>query len=247
MQASIQTVAAQATPMLAVTDLHSRYGRIEALHGVSLAVSPGEIVVLVGANGAGKTTLLRCISGVQPTSGGEVTFAERAITRMQPEARVRAGICQVPEGRQVFSPMSIEDNLRMGAHTRPVSEIEGSLAEMYALFPVLKEKRALPAGTLSGGQQQMLALGRALMGKPKLLLLDEPSMGLAPLIVEEIFRIVRQLRDRGITILLVEQNARAALAIADRGYVMETGRIVLSGGGRELLSNAQVQKAYLGM
>ena len=246
-QASTPTVAAQATPMLAVTDLHSRYGRIEALHGVSLAVTPGEIVVLVGANGAGKTTLLRCISGVQPTSGGDVTFAERTITRMQPEARVRAGICQVPEGRQVFSPMSTEDNLRMGAHTRPVSEIEASLAEMYALFPILKEKRSLPAGTLSGGQQQMLALGRALMGKPKLLLLDEPSMGLAPLIVEEIFRIVRQLRDRGITILLVEQNARAALAIADRGYVMETGRIVLSGGGRELLSNAQVQKAYLGM
>ncbi|MBU6496922.1 MAG: ATP-binding cassette domain-containing protein [Rhodospirillales bacterium] len=234
-------------PMLAVRGISTRYGRIEALRDVSLEVHAGQLVVLVGANGAGKTTLLRCLSGVQPVTGGDVTFAGRTMTRLAPEARVRAGICQVPEGRQVFAPMSIEDNLLMGAHTRPAGEIASGLGEIYALFPVLEEKRRLPAGTLSGGQQQMLALGRALMGKPRLLLLDEPSMGLAPLIVEEIFRIVCRLRDSGITILLVEQNARAALAIADRGYVMETGRILLSGTGPDLLDNEQVKKAYLGM
>lgn len=234
-------------PMLAVDDLHSAYGRIEVLHGVSIRVMPGQLVALVGANGAGKTTLLRCISGVQPVTAGSVTMQGTGITRMASDARVRAGVCQVPEGRHVFQPMSIDDNLRMGGYSRPAGEIAASLDEVYTLFPVLRERRGAPAGVLSGGQQQMVALGRALMGKPKILLLDEPSMGLAPLIVAEIFRIVKMLRDAGITILLVEQNARAALSIADYAYVMETGRIALEGPGRDLLNSDNVRKAYLGM
>ena len=233
--------------MLEVRDLVTRYGRIEVLHGLSIEVRQGQLVALVGANGAGKTTLLRCISGVQPVSGGAILLKGDAITAARPDARVRAGVCQVPEGRQVFAPMTIEDNLKMGAYTRPASEIAESLKEVYALFPILQEKRDLPAGTLSGGQQQMLALGRALMGKPQLLLLDEPSMGLAPLIVEEIFRIIRMLKQNGITILLVEQNARAALSIADHAYVVETGRVTLQGPGPELLANDDVRRAYLGM
>ncbi len=233
--------------LLEVSDLTCRYGRIEALHGVSLRVGAGELVALVGANGAGKTTLLRTISGVQPAAGGSIRFGGQDITRMRPDARVRGGIAQVPEGRQVFAPMSIEDNLIMGAYTRPGSEIRGGLDEVYDLFPILRERRKLPAGTLSGGQQQMLALGRAMMSKPKLLLLDEPSMGLAPLIVEEIFRIVKMLKEAGITILLVEQNARAALALADHAYVLETGSVSLEGPGPELLKNDDVRRAYLGM
>nr|WP_248281620.1 ABC transporter ATP-binding protein [Aromatoleum petrolei] len=225
----------------------SHYGRIQALHGIDLDVKQGQLVALVGANGAGKTTLLRTISGVQPASGGVVRFKGEDITRLAPEKRVRAGICQVPEGRQVFGPMSIEDNLRLGAYFRRDREIEQDLERMYGIFPILKEKRALPAGTLSGGQQQMLAMARALMGRPKLLLLDEPSMGLAPLLVEEIFRVIRSLKAEGITIFLVEQNAHAALAIADIGYVIETGHTILSGPGPELLHDEQVKKAYLGM
>ena len=236
-----------AETLLEIRDLRARYGRIEALHGVSLDVASGQLVALVGANGAGKTTLLRCVSGLRPASAGTIRFSGADITGARPEARVRAGICQVPEGRQVFGPMTIEDNLRLGAYTRPTSEIAAGLEEIYALFPVLAEKRALPAGTLSGGQQQMLALGRALMGKPRLLLLDEPSMGLAPLIVEEIFRVILRLKAAGMTILIVEQNAVAALSIADHAYVMETGEIGLSGGGRELLANEDVRRAYLGM
>jgi len=237
-----------ATPLLEIDRLESRYGRIKALHGVSITVRQGELVALVGANGAGKTTLLRCISGVQPVTAGELRFAGESITCARPESRVRAGICQSPEGRQVFAPMSIEDNLIMGAHTRPGREIAQGLTEIFELFPILAERRKLPAGTLSGGQQQMLAIGRALMGKPKLLLLDEPSMGLAPLIVEDIFRIVRMLKEqRGMTILLVEQNARAALAISDYAYVLETGGVSLEGSGTDLLSNDMVQRAYLGM
>ena len=234
-------------PLLAIEGLTSHYGRIQALHGIDLEIGQGQLVALVGANGAGKTTLLRAISGVQPISGGAIRFGGEEIARVSADRRVRAGICQVPEGRQVFGPMSIEDNLRLGAFTRPKEDLAGDMERMYQLFPILKEKRLLLAGTLSGGQQQMLAMARALMGRPKLLLLDEPSMGLAPLLIAEIFRIVKSLRDQGITIFLVEQNARAALSIADVGYVIETGAITLSGPGPELLDNEQVQSAYLGM
>jgi branched-chain amino acid transport system ATP-binding protein len=236
-----------APPVLQIQTLHSHYGPIQALHGIDIEVREGQLVALVGANGAGKTTLLRAISGVQPVSAGAIRFGGVDITRASADQRVRSGICQVPEGRQVFGPMSVEDNLRLGAYTRPKSELAGDLDRVFALFPVLKEKRLLTAGMLSGGQQQMLAMARALMGHPKLLLLDEPSMGLAPLLIREIFRIVESLRDQGITIFLVEQNAHAALAIADIGYVIETGGIVLSGPGPELLDNEQVQSAYLGM
>ncbi|SFL44533.1 branched-chain amino acid transport system ATP-binding protein [Rugamonas rubra] len=234
-------------PLLAIEGLTSHYGRIQALHGIDLQIGQGQLVALVGANGAGKTTLLRAISGVQPISGGGIRFGGEEIARVSADRRVRAGICQVPEGRQVFGPMSVEDNLRLGAFTRPKEDLAGDMERMYQLFPILKEKRLLLAGTLSGGQQQMLAMARALMGRPKLLLLDEPSMGLAPLLIAEIFRIVKSLRDQGITIFLVEQNARAALSIADVGYVIETGAITLSGPGPELLDNEQVQSAYLGM
>jgi branched-chain amino acid transport system ATP-binding protein len=234
--------------LLEVRDLASHYGRIQALHGIELEVRKGELVALVGANGAGKTTLLRCISGVQAVSGGTLRFEGREIVRQSAAGRVRQGICQVPEGRQVFGPMSVEDNLRLGAFVREdTAGIRGDLAEMYALFPVLGEFRHRAAGALSGGQQQMLAMARALMGRPRLLLLDEPSMGLAPLIVEEIFDVIRRLREQGITTLLVEQNAQAALSIADRGYVIETGRVTMSGEGRALLADPAVQAAYLGM
>lgn len=236
-----------APPVLEIRGLASHYGPIQALHAIDIEVRQGQLVALVGANGAGKTTLLRAISGVQPVSAGSIRFDGSDVTRFSADRRVRAGICQVPEGRQVFGPMTIEDNLRLGAYTRPRAELADDLERVYSLFPVLKEKRALTAGMLSGGQQQMLAMARALMGHPKLLLLDEPSMGLAPLLIKEIFRIVESLRDQGITILLVEQNAHAALAIADVGYVIETGAIVLSGPGPALLENEQVQSAYLGM
>jgi len=233
--------------MLEIRSISSRYGRIQALHGVDLDVKQGQLVALVGANGAGKTTLLRTISGVQPASAGSIHLFGRDITRLPPYERVRLGICQVPEGRHVFGPMSIEDNLRLGAYTRARNNLDADLERMYELFPILKEKRALPAGTLSGGQQQMLAMARALMGQPRLLLLDEPSMGLAPLLVEETFRVVKHLKSEGITIFLVEQNAHAALSIADVGYVMETGRTILTGTGENLLNNEQVKQAYLGM
>ena len=236
-----------AQPLLKVEGLTSHYGAIQALHGVDLEVHQGQLVALVGANGAGKTTLLRTLSGVQAASGGRILLRGEDISRMSPNRRVQGGICQVPEGRQVFGPMTVEDNLRLGAYTRPKGELAVDLERMFALFPVLKEKRQLLAGTLSGGQQQMLAMARALMGHPQLLLLDEPSMGLAPLLIAEVFRIVAELREHGITIFLVEQNAHAALSIADVGYVIETGKILLSGPGPELLENAQVQSAYLGM
>jgi branched-chain amino acid transport system ATP-binding protein len=240
-------VSAGTRPVLEVRGVTSHYGRIQALHDVDLQVQEGQLVALVGANGAGKTTLLRTISGVQPATGGELRFCGQDITKLAPEKRVKLGICHVPEGRQVFGPMTIEDNLRLGGYTRKGNAIDQDLERMYGLFPVLKEKRLLPAGTLSGGQQQMLAVARALMGRPKLLLLDEPSMGLAPLLVEEIFRVVKQLKAEGTTILLVEQNAQAALSIADIGYVIATGHTILSGPGPELLQNEQVKKAYLGM
>lgn len=233
--------------MLAIENLRSGYGRIEALHGVSLNVAQGEIVALVGANGAGKTTLMRAISGVQPIFGGRILFDGKPIERLAPHARVALGIAQVPEGRQVFAPLSVGDNLRLGAWTQAASGVEASLASVYALFPMLDEMRNIPAGALSGGQQQMLAVGRALMAKPRLLLLDEPSMGLAPKLVDQILKAVADLRNTGLTVLLVEQNARAALAIADRGYVMETGRIATSGRSAELLADNRIQEAYLGV
>jgi branched-chain amino acid transport system ATP-binding protein len=233
--------------MLEVAMLASRYGRISALANVDVHVDRGELVALVGANGAGKTTLLRVLSGVQPASQGRVRFEGVDVTRASPRARVRMGIVQVPEGRQMFGPMSVEDNLRLGAYTRPAREVGDALARMFDLFPVLRTKRRHAAGTLSGGQQQMLAIGRALMAKPSLLLLDEPSMGLAPKLVTEIFAVIRSLKHAATTILLVDQNARAALAIADRAYVLETGRIALSGSGDALLGNPRVREAYLGV
>ncbi|MBM3597314.1 MAG: ABC transporter ATP-binding protein [Alphaproteobacteria bacterium] len=233
--------------MLEVAGLTSHYGRIQALQGIDVRVGEGELVAIVGANGAGKTTLLRTISGVQAASAGSVRFAGQDITHMPPHGRVRLGICQVPEGRQVFGPLAVEDNLKLGAFTRPGHEIEAQLAGIYRLFPGLGDKRAEPAGTLSGGQQQMLSIGRAIMARPKLLLLDEPSMGLAPLLVEEIFRTIVALKAEGTTILLVEQNAHAALAIADRGYVLETGRVSFEDTGAALLGNDRVRAAYLGL
>ncbi len=233
--------------LLSVSNLVSLYGRIEALRGISLRVGAGELVALVGANGAGKTTVLRCISGVQSVAAGTICFAGEEITRMAPAVRVRVGIAQAPEGRQVFAPMSVEDNLTLGAYARPTRETATSLAEVYDLFPMLCERKSQKAGALSGGQQQMLALGRALMSKPKLLLLDEPSLGLAPLVVAEIFRVIRRLKDAGMTVLMVEQNARAALALADRAYVLETGAVTIEGPGRDLLDNDEVRRAYLGM
>jgi len=233
--------------VLSVENLKSGYGRIEALHGVSITVAAGEIVTLVGANGAGKTTLLRAISGVQPITAGRILFEGRPIERLPGHARVALGIAQVPEGRQLFAPLSVDDNLKLGAWTRRDDDRETELAQVYALFPMLATRRQAAAGTLSGGQQQMLAIGRALMAKPRLLLLDEPSMGLAPMLVDQILGVVQGLKRTGLTLLLVEQNARAALAIADRGYVVETGRIAASGSGAELLADDRVQVAYLGV
>jgi len=232
--------------MLRVEKLEARYGRIPALAGIDLALSPGELVALVGANGAGKTTLLRALSGVHRASG-RVTFDGEEITHASSERRVALGIVQVPEGRQVFSPLSVEDNLRLGAYRRGRRAAPRSLERVYALFPALAARRKTAAGTLSGGQQQMLAIGRALMAQPRLLLLDEPSMGLAPRLVAEIFACVRALRDAATAVLLVEQNARGALGIADRGYVLETGRLVKSGSGAELLADPAVRAAYLGL
>jgi branched-chain amino acid transport system ATP-binding protein len=233
--------------VLSVENLKSGYGRIEALHGVSITVAAGEIVTLVGANGAGKTTLLRAISGVQPITAGRILLEGRPIERLPGHARVTLGIAQVPEGRQLFAPLSVEDNLKLGAWTRRDADLNTELAQAYALFPMLASRRHAAAGTLSGGQQQMLAIGRALMAKPRLLLLDEPSMGLAPMLVDQILSVVQGLKRTGLTVLLVEQNARAALAIADRGYVVETGRIAASGSAAELLADDRVQAAYLGV
>ncbi len=233
--------------MLSVEQVRSSYGRIEALHGVSIEVGRGEIVTLLGANGAGKSTLMRAISGVQPISAGRIRFDDRPLEGVSSHARVALGIAQVPEGRQVFAPLSVEDNLRLGAWPRRNARLDAELASVYELFPVLASRRRISAGMLSGGEQQMLAIGRALMAKPRLLLLDEPSMGLAPMLVEQILDVVRGLKQAGLTVLLVEQNARAALAIADRGYVIETGRIATSGNSNALLADARVQAAYLGV
>ena len=233
--------------MLKVENLTSAYGRIEAIKGISLEVQKGEIVTLVGGNGAGKTTLLRAISGVQPVTGGRILFEDQDITKLSPHARVAKAIAQVPEGRQIFGPLTIEDNLRLGAYRRNGDKVEKYLERIFGIFPVLKERRRTIAAGLSGGQQQMLAIGRALMSGPKLLLLDEPSMGLAPILVDQILDAVKFMRDEGATIFLVEQNAFAALRIADRGYVIETGQITMSGSGRELLADDRIKSAYLGI
>ena len=234
--------------LLEVAGLNSHYGPVQVLHNVSLSVCPGELVALVGGNGAGKTTLLHILSGLHCPSAGSLHFDGQDMTRWPSHRIVAAGVCQVPEGRQIFAPLSVEDNLKLGAYRlrRNHDWVQQEMAQVYALFPILQERRQQLAGTLSGGQQQMLAMGRALLGKPRLLLLDEPSMGLAPLLVEEIFRVIVELNTQGVTILLVEQNARAALAIAGRGYILETGRIVKTALAADLLADDDVRRAYLG-
>jgi branched-chain amino acid transport system ATP-binding protein len=233
--------------MLTVEGLRSRYGRIEVLHGLDVEVPGGETVAIVGANGAGKTTLLRCISGVQPVSAGRITFRGEDLTGVPAHRRLRLGLAQSPEGRQIFTNLSVEENLRLGAFLFTDDRVDADMAEAFAMFPILKEKRNQVAGGLSGGQQQMLAIARALMGRPSCLLLDEPSMGLAPILVEQIFDVIRQLKALDVTVLLVEQNAFGALKIADRGYVMETGRIAMSGPAAELAADPRVREAYLGV
>lgn len=233
--------------MLEVKDLNVHYGVIHALKGISLEVRQGEIVALIGANGAGKTTLLHAISGIQKKSGGDIVFEGSSLNKAGARKIVSLGITQVPEGRRIFSGMSVYENLMMGAFLRKDKEgIKADLQNIYSRFPILEKRSGQDASTLSGGEQQMLAMGRALMARPKILLLDEPSMGLAPILVKEIFRIIREINEQGTTILLVEQNARMALSIADRAYVMETGNIVLSGTGEELAQSPDIQKAYLG-
>lgn len=234
-------------PLLELRDVDARYGGIQALRGVNLEIHAGELVALVGNNGAGKSTLLHVICGIVAAKAGEIRFAGRNIANEPTDGRVRLGIAQVPEARQVFGPLSVEDNLRLGAFIRRGAGIAKDLERVYALFPVLAERRKQAAGTLSGGQQQMLAIGRGLMAEPKLLLLDEPSMGLAPNVADETFEKIEELRATGVTILLVEQNASSALYIADRGYVLETGRVMLEGSGKSLLADEAVKKAYLGM
>jgi branched-chain amino acid transport system ATP-binding protein len=233
--------------MLAVEKLTCAYGRIEVLHGASLEVRAGEVVGLLGANGAGKTTLLRAISGVRAVAAGSIRFEGNAIEALPSHTRVALGIIQVPEGRQLFAPLSVEDNLKLGAWSRRSADTTSDIERVFAMFPALGEMRKLPAGALSGGQQQMLAIGRALMASPRLLLLDEPSLGLAPILVDQILQVIRDLKRNGLTILLVEQNAVAALAIADRAYVLETGRVILSGTAAEMQVNRRVREAYLGI
>ena len=234
-------------PLLEVRQVHTYYGRIQALKGVDLVVAPGEIVTLIGANGAGKTTLMMTICGNPQARSGEIVFDGRPITRMPTHELVRLGLAHAPEGRRIFPRMSVLENLQMGATLNPRAQetFAGDLSEVTDLFPILRERADQRAGTLSGGEQQMLAIARALMGRPKLLLLDEPSLGLAPLIVRQIFAVLAALNKRGLTILLVEQNARAALRLAHRGYVMVNGLITLSGTGAELLARPEVQAAYL--
>lgn len=232
-------------PMLKVSDLRVNYGHIEALRGVSIEVQKGQIVSIIGANGAGKSTLLRTISGLVKPLGGTVTF-EGAPLPAKPSKIVGKGVVHVPEGRKTFSGLTIRDNLLVGGYLYKGKDLEKDLEDQYNLFPILRERKDQFAGTLSGGEQQMLAVARGLMSRPKILLLDEPSMGLAPLIVNQIYDLIRQIRDRGITVLLVEQNARKALGICDYAYVLENGKINLSGTGDELLRSDAVRKAYLG-
>lgn len=235
------------TAMLEVKDLHVHYGVIEALKGVNLTVNQGEIVSLIGANGAGKTTMLQSISGIVKKTSGDVLFLGNSIYKSQARQIVEQGLTQVPEGRRIFTGLSVYENLMMGAFLRKDKKgIEEDLQKVYQQFPILKERIHQDASTLSGGEQQMLAMGRALMARPKLLLLDEPSMGLAPILVKEIFSIIQQINEQGTTVLLVEQNAKMALSIAHRAYVLETGKIVLNGTGKELINSPEIQKAYLG-
>ncbi|WP_455724859.1 ABC transporter ATP-binding protein [Dysosmobacter welbionis] len=232
--------------MLKVSDINVYYGAIHAIKGVSFEVNPGEVVTLIGANGAGKSTTLQTVSGLLHSRTGSIEFLGENLMGVPAHKVVVKGLAQVPEGRRVFLQMTVEENLEMGAYTRSGGDIDADLEKVYAYFPRLMERRRQIAGTLSGGEQQMLAMGRALMSRPKLLMLDEPSMGLAPILVEQIFKIIQTLHEAGTTILLVEQNAQAALSIADRGYVLETGKIVTSGTGTELLASPEIKKAYLG-
>ncbi len=236
--------------MLRIKNLSAGYGRLKVLRNISLHVNQGEIVTLIGANGAGKTTLLSTVCGLLRATNGEIYLQGRDISRQRPERIVASGCSLVPEGRQVFAAMSVRDNLLLGAFVRyraaKNKRRSMDLKPVYQLFPVLKEREAQMAGTLSGGEQQMLAMGRALMAQPALIMMDEPSTGLAPMIVKNIFSIIRQLKDKGNTVLLIEQNARAALRIADRGYVMENGKIIVQGPAADLLANQDVQRAYLG-
>ena len=233
-------------PILKVSDINVYYGAIHAIKGVSFEVNPGEVVTLIGANGAGKSTTLQTVSGLLPSRTRSIEFLGENLMGVPAHKVVAKGLAQVPEGRRVFLQMTVEENLEMGAYTRSGGDIDADLEKVYAYFPRLMERRRQIAGTLSGGEQQMLAMGRALMSRPKLLMLDEPSMGLAPILVEQIFKIIQTLHEAGTTILLVEQNAQAALSIADRGYVLETGKIVTSGTGTELLASPEIKKAYLG-
>lgn len=232
--------------LLEIQDLRVNYGHIQALKGISLHVDKGEVVAILGANGAGKTTLMRTLSGLIMPKSGTINFNGDDITRIGADKIVRLGIGQSPEGRRVFGILSVAENLRMGGFTRPAAEINESCQHVYDIFPRLYERRAQLAGTLSGGEQQMLAIGRALVTKPKLLLLDEPSLGLAPIIVRNIFQVLRDVRESGVTVLIVEQNARMALKLADRGYVLEVGRLSHEGPARELLTSPEIQAAYLG-
>ena len=233
-------------PILKVSDINVYYGAIHAIKGVSFEVNPGEVVTLIGANGAGKSTTLQTVSGLLHSRTGSIEFLGENLMGVPAHKVVAKGLAQVPEGRRVFLQMTVEENLEMGAYTRSGGDIDADLEKVYAYFPRLMERRRQIAGTLSGGEQQMLAMGRALMSRPKLLMLDEPSMGLAPILVEQIFKIIQTLHEAGTTLLLVEQNAQAALSIADRGYVLETGKIVTSGTGTELLASPEIKKAYLG-
>ena len=233
--------------MLEIKDLHVHYGVIEALKGISLEVNEGEIVALIGANGAGKTTMMQSISGIVKKTSGDVMFLNESIMKANPKHIVEMGLTQVPEGRRIFTGMSVYENLMMGAFLRKDKDrIKHDYEKVCEQFPILKERMNQDASTLSGGEQQMLAMGRALMAKPKLLLLDEPSMGLAPILVKEIFNIIEEINKAGTTVLLVEQNAKMALSIAHRAYVLETGKVVMSGTGEELAKSSDVQKAYLG-
>ena len=233
--------------MLKVEKLNVHYGAIHALKDVSMEVKEGEIVSLIGANGAGKTTLLQTISGLLKKTSGEVVFLGKSMNKVSAKNIVKEGITQVPEGRHIFSGMSVYENLLMGAYLRKDKDgIKADLQDIYQRFPILEKRSSQDASTLSGGEQQMLAMGRALMARPKILLLDEPSMGLAPILVKEIFNIIKDINEKGTTVLLVEQNAKMALSIADRAYVMETGNIVMTGTGAELVNSPEIQKAYLG-
>ena len=232
--------------MLKVNDINVYYGSIHAIKGVSFEVKQGEIVTLIGANGAGKSTILKTVSGLLRSKTGSIDFLDKNISTVAPHKIVERGLAHVPEGRRIFLQMSVEENLEMGAYTRGGKGVSEDLAKVYEQFPRLKERRKQTAGTLSGGEQQMLAMGRALMSRPQLLMLDEPSMGLAPILVEQIFEIIKSLHKDGTTILLVEQNAQMALSVADRAYVLETGKITLSGTGAELAQSDEIRKAYLG-